>query len=149
LTRFLGREEQIALLVELLRRRVTGAETPSPTVRLVTLTGPAGIGKTRLAIETAERLMASFVGAVSFVSLVACPDKSHILDTIRDSLQIRPSPTIQPLDQVIAALEQRPSLLVLDNFEHLLVEEAGESGAAIVGNLLEREPTLTCLVTSR
>jgi predicted ATPase len=110
----------------------------------VTLTGPGGSGKTRLALELAGELVERFQGAVWFVPLADLSDPRRIVEAIRDALRLRRSPDLTPLEQVVDTLSQQPSLLVLDNFEHL-VEEA----AAIVRSLLEQAPPLQCLVTSR
>lgn len=134
LTHFFGREAEIAQLEQLLL-----AQT-----RLVTLTGLAGTGKTRLAAAVAGRLMQPFQGAVWFVPLVELTDPRLIADAVRDAMRLPRYPNVEPLEQVVTALSGQRSLLALDNFEHLLPE-----GAPIVRMLLERVPTLTCLVTSR
>ena len=113
-------------------------------MRLVTLTGLGGAGKTRLAIEVAERLVEPFAGAVWFAPLADITDPRLLADTILDSLRLVRSPQQEPLEQVIEALSRQPSLLILDNFEQMV-----EGGAALVQTLLSRVPTLTVLVTSR
>jgi predicted ATPase/DNA-binding SARP family transcriptional activator len=143
-TRFFGREREIAELTEMLR---------SGGVRLVTITGPGGTGKTRLALQVAERLSGNFHGAVWFVGLADISDPQLIAGTILDSLRVPRSPQREPIDQVVEALGRQPSLLVLDNMEHLL-GEAGvtglvEDGASLVQTLLRRVPSLTLLITSR
>ncbi len=135
LTRFLGREEERRRLQELLLL---------PQTRLVTLSGPGGIGKTRLAIETARHLTASFGGAVWFASLADLSDPALMADAILEALHSVRSPQLPVLAQVITELSCRPGLLILDNLEHL-VEEA----AQLVPALLEGVATLKCLVTSR
>lgn len=112
--------------------------------RLVTLTGPGGSGKTRLALEVADRLRTAFHGAVWFVPLQDLTDARLIPDKLLDVLRLPRSPQIEPIEQAVAFLSRQPSLLLLDNFEHLVTE-----GAALVQTLLEQGPTLTCLVTSR
>jgi predicted ATPase/DNA-binding SARP family transcriptional activator len=134
-TRFFGREEEIARLRDLLLSEQT---------RLVTLTGPGGAGKTRLALEVAASLGGPFQSAIWFVPLVDLADPCLIADKVRDALRLPRSANVQPLEQVVAALSRQSSLLLLDNFEHLLPE-----GGLTVRMLLERVPTLTCLVTSR
>jgi DNA-binding SARP family transcriptional activator len=150
LTRFFGRVEEIAWITQTLC---------SPDVRLVTLTGPGGTGKTRLAITVAARLMDAWRGGappaqpvVRFVPLAdvappapgaeSAPDR--IAAAIAAALGLPPSAEESPLGQVVEALGRRPTLLMLDNFEHLLAE-----GAPLVRALLDRVPSLTCLVTSR
>ncbi len=134
-TRFFGREEQLAQLSEMLQ---------SGHTRLVTITGPGGTGKTRLALEVANRLLEPFAGAVWFVPLVDLSDPQLIAGAIVDALRIPRPATAEPLDQAVLALNRQPSLLVLDNLEQF-VEEGGQ----VVRALLERVPLLTCLVTSR
>jgi len=134
-TRFFGREKELAWLQEALLQAQT---------RLVTMTGSGGCGKTRLALEAARQLLQPFGGAVWFVALQELASSGLIPGAVADALQLPRSPHIEPLDQAVEALSRQPSLLVLDNFEHL----AGE-GALVLRTLLERVPTLTCLVTSR
>jgi DNA-binding SARP family transcriptional activator len=112
--------------------------------RLVTLTGPGGSGKTRLALEVAGRHRAAFHGAVWFVPLQDLIEARLITDKLLEALRLPRSPQLQPLEQAVAFLARQPSLVVLDNFEHLVTE-----GAPLVQALLEQVPTLTCLVTSR
>jgi len=134
-TRFFGREREIAELTALLQ---------SSQTRLVTLSGPGGTGKTRLALQVAERLTQPLGGAVWFAPLADIADPSLIVDTILGSLRVPRSPQREPLDQAVEALAKQPCLLVLDNFEHLV-----ENGTVTVQALLARVPNLTVLVTSR
>ncbi len=135
LTRFLGRDAEIARLRGLLagERR-----------RLITITGPAGVGKTRVAVETAEHAAEAFGGGVRFVSLADVADPALVEPALIAALHLEPSRDLPPLDQLAEALAAGSSLIVLDNLEHL-----GDGGAAVVRRLLERVPTLACLVTSR
>jgi predicted ATPase/DNA-binding SARP family transcriptional activator len=165
-TRFFGREAEIARLEEIL-----SSVTPSPS-HLVTLTGPGGTGKSRLAVAVAERLLETFQGAVWFVGLADLADPDLIAGTILDALRLPRSPQRAPLEQVVETVSKQPSLLILDNFEHLLREPApgpkrrksasaqaqsrpiienpeSDGGAQIVQRLLSRVPTLAILVTSR
>jgi predicted ATPase/DNA-binding SARP family transcriptional activator len=141
LTRFFGREQEILRIAEMLCL---------PDQRLVTLTGPGGSGKTRLAIAVAGRLGEAFNGAVWLVPLADLADPSQIPGALSDALGLPPSPKQSREDPVIAALRGQRALLVLDNFEHM-VEGSGEakSGALQLRAMLERLPGLTCLVTSR
>jgi predicted ATPase/DNA-binding SARP family transcriptional activator/uncharacterized protein HemY len=143
LTRFFGREEEITHLLGLLAETRRGPSRAEAT-RLVTLTGPGGIGKTRLGLEVASRARVSFRGSVWFVPLADLADASMLIERIHHSLSLPPNAGIEPVDQVAAMLSRQRALLVLDNFEHLLVE-----GVPAVRRLLERVPTLICLVTSR
>src|SRR5579871_739894 len=152
ITRFFGREREIASLMAELRKNT----------RLLTLTGPGGIGKTRLALETARRLQEVFHGAVWFVPLAELTDLGGVPDAVFAALDLSPAPGKEPLQAVIEALSRQPSLLILDNFEQLLPpdqEEVSEASAGpvtdgtrrsdLVADLLAQTPTLTCLVTSR
>jgi predicted ATPase len=112
--------------------------------RLVTLTGPGGSGKTRLALAVAGRLHEFCDGAVAFVPLADLTDAGQIMEMIAQVLGLVASPHVGPLTQVVEALSRRPWLLILDNMEHLLPE-----GARELPRLLARVPSLTCLVTSR
>ena len=133
LTRFFGREREQAQVAALLKVN-----------RLVTITGPGGNGKTRLAIETAEALLPQFPGGIRFVYLGNLLDVGQLPDALRQTLHLPTRAGISPLDQVIEALSGALSLLILDNFEHL-----AEQGAILVQTLLESVPALTLAVTSR
>jgi predicted ATPase/DNA-binding SARP family transcriptional activator/Tfp pilus assembly protein PilF len=135
LTRFFGREAEIDALCRMLDQEGR---------RLLTLTGVGGSGKSRLALEVAQCLAPRFPGHAAFVPLAALTDGRRLPEAIRDALGLPPAPNARPLDQVTAALAVQPTLLVLDNLEHLL-----EEAAPLVATLLERAPALTCLVTSR
>jgi len=134
-TRFFGREQELADIEHLILDDQT---------RLATLTGPAGSGKTRLSVEAAGRLTEAFRGAVWFVPLQELREPALIGDAIVDVLGLDRSPQAEPMDQVCEILSRQPSLLVLDNYEHLV-----EDGASVLQSLLERADSLTCLVTSR
>jgi predicted ATPase/DNA-binding SARP family transcriptional activator len=154
LTRFFGRTAECARLEELLRAGNT---------RLVTLIGPAGSGKTRLAQEVAARLRDPrrcshdrppraplwFVPLADLAECPGTPPACRVAEAVRDALDLPRLPEIEPLEQVIAALARQITgsggpMLLLDNVEHLIAE-----GATVVRAMLERVPTLTCLVTSR
>ena len=134
-TRFFGREDEVARLQEMLLNEET---------RLVTLTGPGGCGKTRLALEVARQLLDGFQGAVWFAPLQEVSDAALIGGALADALHLPPRAQIARLDQAMEALSRQSCLLVLDNFEHLVDE-----GSPIVLDVLERAPTVTCLITSR
>src|SRR5579871_454339 len=135
LTHFFGREQEIAQIKDRL---------DDSSIRLLTLTGAGGSGKTRLAVEAARQLSGRFAGAVWFVALSDIAEASLISQTIASAMGLSLSADADPLDPVAQSLSGRTCLLVLDNFEHL----AGE-GAAVVMELVERIPTLSLLVTSR
>jgi len=134
-TRFFGREKELAWLQDALVQ---------PETRLVTMTGPGGSGKTRLALEAARQLLQPFGGAVWFVPLQELLSAGLVPGAIADALHLTRSPQAEPLEQVVEALSRQPSLLLLDNFEHL-----AEEGPLVLRTLLERVPALTCLLTSR
>ena len=134
LTRFLAREPEIAAVVGYLR---------TPDVRLLTLTGPGGTGKTRLALEVGSRLATDFADGAVFVDLAAIRDSTLVLRQVASMLELREA-TGRPLDQVVHGyLRERELLLLLDNFEHLL------DAAAVVAGLLAAAPGVKALVTSR
>lgn len=134
-TAFFGRQEEIAQLQEMIEANET---------RLVTLTGPGGCGKTRLAIEVGRQLFEAFRGAVWFVDVQDLTEPLLFWNVILGAMHLPGSRKAEPVDQVVEALSQQPSLILLDGFEHLAQE-----CAPLVGGLLERTPSLTCLVTSR
>src|SRR5215469_2902442 len=134
LTSFIGREKEVALLAQLLRR---------DDVRLLTLTGPGGIGKTRLGLQVAAELSEQFADGVCFVNLAPIGDPALVLPTIAQTLGVQESAMRSVLDILQAVLLEKQLLLVLDNFEQVV-------GAAVeVRALLAGCPLLTVLVTSR
>jgi predicted ATPase/DNA-binding SARP family transcriptional activator len=116
----------------------------SDGARLVTLTGPGGAGKTRLAVETAHFLQTRVTYPLAFVGLAAVTEAGQILRHIAEALRLPQAANVDPLTQIADRLQASPALLILDNFEQLT-----PSGASIVQSLLTRVPTLRCLVTSR
>jgi predicted ATPase len=133
-TRFVGREKEIDAAKELLLR---------PDVRLVTITGPGGIGKTRLAVEVASGLVQDFPGGTHFVPLSPLSDPGLIVSVIVQTLGIREAGSQSPLEILKKNLQDAPMLLLLDNFEHLM------QAAPTVAELLAMAPNLKILVTSR
>jgi predicted ATPase/DNA-binding SARP family transcriptional activator len=134
-TRFFGRAEE--------RERLTALLT-DPQTRLVTLTGPGGNGKTRLAVEAARGLGGPFPGGVWFVPLADLSEPRRLGDAILAALRLPRAAPADPWEQIVAALTGPPVLLILDNFEQIA---AGAAPAVL--SLLARVPALTCLVTSR
>jgi predicted ATPase len=134
LTRFFGRGSELDELEKLL----------DGSHRLVTLSGPAGAGKSRLAIETARRLVERRGLGAFFAPLADLSRPEHVPGALLAALGERPDPRAEPLDQLVAALERERALLVLDNAEHIL-----EGLVPIVTALLERIPELLVLATSR
>ena len=129
-TRFVGRGKEVAAANELLLRQ---------DVRLVTVTGPGGIGKTRFAVELASGLVESFPGGIHFVPLSSVSDPGSIASVIVQTLGIREAGGQSPLEILKKNLEDSSRgsmLLVLDNFEHLMQE------ARTVAELLAAAPNL-------
>jgi predicted ATPase/DNA-binding SARP family transcriptional activator len=133
-TPLVGRREQVAEVAAMLR---------GPDARLVTLVGPGGIGKTRLALAVAEELVGETPDGAVVVLLAAVRDPELVVPTIAGAVGVAGSADEPLLEALAAALAERELLLVLDNLEHL--SEAALSIAA----LLERAPGLRILATSR
>jgi predicted ATPase/class 3 adenylate cyclase len=133
-TDFVGRERELAAVEQLLRRN---------DVRLLTLTGPAGTGKTRLALQAAANLVDEMPGGVYLVSLAPITDAALILSVVAGALHVREAGGWPLQELVIDHLRDKQVLLVLDNFEHVLA--AGPT----VSQLLSACPSLTVLTTSR
>ncbi|MFN8590936.1 MAG: LuxR C-terminal-related transcriptional regulator [Thermomicrobiales bacterium] len=134
LTRFVGRQHERATVVSLLR---------NPDVRLLTLTGPGGIGKTRLAMAAAGEVATDFPDGVVFVDLAAIAHADLVLPAIADALGVK-EPVRHDLHQRVRAfLAPRRILLVADNFEHVI------PAATELSPLLANASGLTVLVTSR
>jgi non-specific serine/threonine protein kinase len=133
-TRFVGREAEEEALAALLR---------DPEVRLVTLTGPGGTGKTRLALHVADALAGELADGVAFVPLAAVGDPAGVIPAIARQLGVPEAAGADPLDALAAHLAARRLLLVLDNFEQVAV------AAPEIGRLVLAAPGLKILVTSR
>ena len=134
LTSFVGRERDIGEVAALLRR---------DDVRLVNLTGPGGVGKTRLALRVAEDLADRLPDGVAFVPLAPVTDPDLVLPTIAGVLGVHTAADRPVIEQVVAALHDRPLLLLLDNVEQVI------DVAPVLVTLLAACPRLTLLVTSR
>ena len=132
-TPLLGRQRELEVLGELLGQ---------PGVRLVTLTGLGGVGKTRLALALADRLQPSY-GDVVWVPLAAVTDPALVLTSVGHAVGVPGAEALDPRAAVAERLRGRRVLLVVDNLEHVL------DAAADLGDLLERCPDLTVLATSR
>ncbi|MFC5833461.1 BTAD domain-containing putative transcriptional regulator [Nonomuraea insulae] len=134
LTSFVGREDELRLLAGLLE-----------TSRLVTVVGPGGVGKTRLAVDAVSRHRAHRRGRVWLVSLAAVDTADGLLEAVLGSLSVAAAqPSGTPLERVVNLLAGGEGVLVLDNCEQI-----SEPAAELAGQLLERQPYLTILATSR
>ncbi len=136
-TEFVGREKEVSAAKELLLRQ---------DVRLVTVTGPGGIGKTRLAVQVATEIGDHFPGGIYFVPLSALSDPELVVSVIVQTLGLRGTGGQSPLEILKKNLEDTsrpPMLFLLDNFEHLV------QAAPAVAELLATGPNLKMLVTSR
>jgi predicted ATPase/DNA-binding SARP family transcriptional activator len=135
LTRFFGRQPESARLVDFLSRR---------TVRLVTLAGPGGVGKTRLAIEVAHRLAGVFAHDICFVELSGTDDERSVDDAVAAALRLPTNNGRSSTGAILDYLRDKNMLLVLDNCEHLV-----KACARLVQKLCRESTGLTVLATSR
>jgi non-specific serine/threonine protein kinase len=134
LTALVGREREIAAVRDLLREQPT---------RLVTLTGPGGVGKTRLALAVASEAAGDFADGVCFVALASIADPTLVIPAIAQTLGVRDIAGQALVEALQATLRRRQMLLLLDNFEHV------DAAAPAVTELLAACPRLVALVTSR
>ena len=134
LTPILGREKEVETITKLLSRF---------DVHLVTLVGPPGVGKTRLAIHVANEVVGMFAHGAVFVDLAPLNDPQEMLAALATVLGIPESAGDPLMNRLIGGLRQKNILLVIDNFEHLL------SAAPQLVQLLGNSPQVRALVTSR
>ncbi len=134
LTPLIGRKQEIAAVCEQLSH---------DSVRLLTLTGPPGVGKTRLGLHVTSELVSAFADGACFVSLASVRDTERFIAAIAQALGIQEIGDQPLLNRLISALRERHLLLMLDNFEQLL------PAAPLVTALLRAAPRLKALVTSR
>jgi predicted ATPase len=130
----IDREQELALVQDLLQREDVG---------LVTLTGPGGVGKTRLAIQVATDLASQFADGAAFISLAALKDPELVEPSVARALGVSEANGQALGERLLAYLRPRALLLLLDNTEHLL------AAAPLATQMLDAAPRLKLLVTSR
>src|SRR3954453_18934738 len=136
-TTFVGRADELASIEGML---------DEPDCRLLTLVGPGGVGKTRLALEAAARRIDRYQHGVHFVPLVGVPAPDLLAPALAESLQFQVDnahSAIPARDQLVDFLRERAALLVLDNFEHLL------DARDLLTEVIEQAPQVELLTTSR
>ncbi|MGB3480018.1 MAG: tetratricopeptide repeat protein [bacterium] len=133
-TPFLGREKELVEIGKLLR---------DPSCRLLTLIGPGGIGKTRLAIQGAAEEIEDFAHGVYFIILEPLTSMDFLMSTIAEALRFSFYGQKDQKAQLLDYLREKEVLLILDNFEHLV------EGAGIIADILSAAPKVKILVTSR
>ena len=136
-TTFVGRADELASIERML---------DEPDCRLLTLVGPGGVGKTRLALEAAARRIDRYQHGVHFVPLVGVPAPDLLAPAVAESLQFQVDSAHSALparDQLVDYLRERATLLVLDNFEHLL------DARDLLTQVIEQAPGVEMLMTSR
>jgi len=145
---FVGRTQEMKEVLSLITRAIDAILVPADPSdrppRVITLVGPAGIGKTRFAIELASILVRDERCIAWLAELSTVTDATEILPRVARSLRPNARHEDSPLEQITEALADQPALVILDNFEHLV-----EQGATVVLSLLSACPSLVCLVTSQ
>ncbi|MAT97067.1 MAG: hypothetical protein CL608_07995 [Anaerolineaceae bacterium] len=133
-TPFIGREAELAETAELLA---------NPACRLLTILGPGGMGKSRLALQTAVGHQPIFADGIAYASLAALDSSQRIIPALAEALNFTLTISPDPAAQLLNFLRQKEILLVLDNFEHLL------DGVCLLAEILTQVPGAKILITSR
>lgn len=136
-TSFIGRKAELQQIE---------ATIHDPACRLISLVGPGGCGKTRLALQAAGKVMRSFADGACFVSLEACASIRYLVSTIAQALRFDIdgyASDFDPKTQLLDYLRNRSILLIMDGFEHLV------EGAGLLSEILEAAPKVKLIVTSR
>ncbi len=131
---FVGRARELAQIQ---------AQLVRPSCRLLTLVGPGGIGKTRLALQIAETAVGTTLNGIFFVPLAAVPTPEFIIPAIAEAVEFTFAGSAAPKTQLLNFLQAKEMLLVLDNFEHLL------KGSQLLAEMSQALPDVKLLVTSR
>lgn len=133
-TSFIGRQEELAQIVVML---------DNPKLRLLTFVGLGGVGKTRLALEVANRQMGRFADGVWYIALDSLQSAQAIITAVADSLKLVLRGSDDPQQQLMRYVQGKEMLLLFDNFEHLV------HGASLISEILHQSPNLKIIVTSR
>ncbi len=138
-TAFIGREDEQAEFSQLL---------DDPTCRLLTLKGQGGVGKTRLAQQVAQQVMTDYLHGVAFISVAGVESEAALVPTIADAVQLSLAGASPPAQQLLAYLQQREMLLLLDNCETLLTPHL-KSSLRLINDIVRQCPNVKILATSR
>ena len=133
-TPFMGREKELAETIKLLE---------NPGCRLLTLIGPGGIGKTRLALQAAAERIENFEHGVYLISLAPLSSAEYLVSAVASALRFNFYSRQDERDQLLNYLREKEMLLVMDNFEHMV------QGASLISDILKNAPRIKIMVTSR